>query len=187
MKKLLPILLLLGSSSSVYAGAMTTRHQTSLQQVQTPTITTTQRTGNSYSVSGNNVNTSYTYCSAGCDGNSPTNTTVTGGIARISYSSTGATTMTDITAQQGVVCTSGCGSGETPVYSSTGTFSFANSYTQGDATTATGTNKTITAGATGASASPGTITSGHTVTLAGSQTSGTTVTGQFISEVSVFN
>ena len=76
MKKLLPILLLFGTSS-VYAGAMTTRHQTSLQQVQSPTITTTQRTGNSYSVSGNNVNTSYTYCSAGCDGNSPTNTTST--------------------------------------------------------------------------------------------------------------
>ena len=184
MKKLLPILLLFGTSS-VYAGAMTTRHQTSLQQVQTPTITQTQRTGNSYSVSGNNVNTSYTYCSAGCDGNSPTNTTVTGGVARISYTSTGATTMTDITAQQGVVNTAA--SGETPVYQSTGTFSFANSYTQGDATTATGTNKTITAGATGASAAPGTITSGHTVTLAGSQTSGTTVTGQFISEVSVFN
>ena len=184
MKKLLPILLLLGSSS-VYAGGMTTRHQTSLQQVQTPTITHTQRVGNSYSVSGNNVTTSYTYCSADCSGNSPTNTTVTGGVARISYSSTGATTMTDITAKQGVVNTAAAG--QTPVYESTGTFSFANSYTQGDATTATGTNKTITAGATGASAAPGTITSGHTVTLAGSQTSGTTVTGQFISEVSVFN
>ena len=60
MKKLLPILLLFGTSS-VYAGAMTTRHQTSLQQVQTPTITQTQRTGNSYSVSGNNVTTSYTH------------------------------------------------------------------------------------------------------------------------------
>ena len=185
MKKLLPILLLFGTSS-VYAGAMTTRHQTSLQQVQSPTITTTQRTGNSYSVSGNNVNTSYTYCSANCGENqTPTNTTVTGGIARISYTATGATTMTDITAKQGVVNTAAAG--ETPVYESTGTFSFANSYTQGDATTATGTNKTITAGATGASAAPGTITSGHTVTLAGSQTSGTTVTGQFISEVSVFN
>ncbi len=184
MKKLLPILLLFGTSS-VYAGAMTTRHQTSLQQVQTPTITQTQRTGNSYSVSGNNVTTSYTYCSADCSGNSPTNTTVTGGVARISYSSTGATTMTDITAKQGVVNTAAAG--ETPVYESTGTFSFANSYTQGDATTATGTNKTITAGATGNSTAPGTITSGHTVTLAGSQTSGTTVTGQFISEVSVFN
>ena len=183
MKKLLPILLLFGTSS-VYAGAMTTRHQTSLQQVQTPTITQTQRTGNSYSVSGNNVNTSYTYCSADCSGNSPTNTTVTGGVARISYSSTGATTMTDISASQGVVNT---GTTSDPVYQSTGTFSFANSYTQGDATTATGTNKTVTEGATAASAAPGTITSGHTVTLAGSQTSGTTVTGQFISEVSVFN
>ena len=186
MKKLLPILLLFGTSS-VYAGAMTTRHQTSLQQVQTPTITQTQRTGNSYSVSGNNVTTSYTYCSANCSGESPTNTTVTGGVARISYTSTGATTMTDITAQQGLVCSSGCGTGETPTYGSTGTFSFANSYTQGDATDATGTNKTVTAGATGASAVPGTITSSHTVTLAGSQTSGTTVTGQFISEISVFN
>ena len=184
MKKLLPILLLFGTSS-VYAGAMTTRHQTSLQSVQSPTITTTQRTGNSYSVSGNNVNTSYTYCSANCGENqTPTNTTVTGGIARISYTATGATTMTDITAQQGVVNT---GTTSNPVYESTGTFSFANSYTQGDATDATGTNKTVTAGATGASAVPGTITSSHTVTLAGSQTSGTTVTGQFISEVSVFN
>ena len=183
MKKLLPILLLFGTSS-VYAGAMTTRHQTSLQQVQTPTITQTQRTGNSYSVSGNNVTTSYTYCSANCSGESPTNTTVTGGVARISYTSTGATTMTDITAQQGVVNT---GTTSNPVYESTGTFSFANSYTQGDATDATGTNKTVTAGATGNSVSPGTITSGHTVTLDGSQTSGTTVTGQFISEVSVFN
>ena len=179
MKKLLPILLLLGSSS-VYAGALTTRHQTSLQSVQTPTITHTQRVGNSYSVSGNNVTTSYTYTPTG-----GSETTVTGGIARISYTSTGATTMTDITAKQGVVNTAA--SGETPVYESTGTFSFANSYTQGDATTATGTNKTVTAGATGNSVSPGTITSGHTVTIAGSQTSGTTVTGQFISEISVFN
>ncbi len=184
MKKLLPILLLLGSSS-VYAGAMTTRHQTSLQSVQSPTITTTQRTGNSYSVSGNNVNTSYTYCSANCGENqTPTNTTVTGGVARISYTATGATTMTDITAKQGVVNT---GTTSDPVYESTGTFSFANSYTQGDATDATGTNKTVTAGATAASASPGTVTSAHTVTLAGGQTSGTTVTGQFISEISVFN
>ena len=92
--------------------------------------------------------------------------------------------MTDISASQGVVNT---GTTNDPVYQSTGTFSFANSYTQGDATDATGTNKTVTAGATAASAVPGTITSSHTVTLAGSQTSGTTVTGQFISEISVFN
>ena len=183
MKKLLPILLLFGTSS-VYAGALTTRHQTSLQSVQTPTITHTQRVGNSYAVSGNNVTTSYTYCSAGCSGDSPTNTTVSGGLARINYSSTGQTEMTAISASQGVVNT---GTTQNPVYESTGTFSFANSYTQGDGTTATGTNKTITAGATGANATPGTVTSAHTVTLAGGQTSGTTVTGQFISEISVFN
>ena len=184
MKKLLPILLLFGTSS-VYAGALTTRHQTSLQSVQTPTITHTQRVGNSYAVSGNNVTTSYTYCSAGCGGNSETNTTVNGGLARINYSATGQTEMTAISASQGVINTAAAG--QTPVYESTGTFSFSNSYTQGDGTTATGTNKTITAGATGANATPGTVTSAHTVTLAGGQTSGTTVTGQFISEISVFN
>ena len=180
MKKLLPILLLLGSSS-VYAGAMTTRHQTSLQSVQTPTITQTQRTGNSYSISGNNVSTSYTYTPTGGSA-----TTVSGGIARIVYNSNGTSELTNVTASQGVVCTAGC-DGNSPTYSSTGTFSFANSYTQGDANNTDGTNKTVTAGATGNSTAPGTITSGHTVTLAGSQTSGTTVTGQFISEVSVFN
>ena len=184
MKKLLPILLLFGSSS-VYAGALTTRHQTSLQSVQTPTITHTQRVGNSYAVSGNNVTTSYTYCSAGCGGNSETNTTVNGGLARINYSATGQTEMTAISASQGVINTAAAG--QTPVYESTGTFSFSNSYTQGDGTTATGTNKTITAGATGGNTAPGTVTSAHTVTLAGGQTSGTTVTGQFISEISVFN
>ena len=181
MKKLLPILLLFGTSS-VYAGAMTTRHQTSLQSVQSPTITQTQRTGNSYSVSGNNVNTSYTYTPTGGSA-----TTVNGGVARIIYNSNGTSELTNVTASQGIICTAGCGDGETPTYSSTGTFSFANSYTQGDANNADGTNKTVTAGATGNSVSPGTITNGHAVTLGGSQTSGTTVTGQFISEISVFN
>tara|TARA_B100000482_G_scaffold66247_1_gene46542 strand:+ start:55 stop:615 length:561 start_codon:yes stop_codon:yes gene_type:complete len=186
MKKLLPILLLFGFGTAVNAGGMTTRHQTSLQQVQTPTITQTQRTGNSYSISGNNVSTSYTYCSAGCDGNSPTNSTVNGGIGRVTFNDNGTTNMVNVAASQGVVCTSGC-EGNSPTYGSTGTFSFANSYTQGDANNAAGTNSTVTAGASGASTAPGTVTSGHTVTLAGSQTSGTTVTGQFISEVTVFN
>jgi len=180
MKKLLPILLLFGTSS-VYAGAMTTRHQTSLQSVQTPTITQTQRTGNSYSISGNNVSTSYTYTPTGGSA-----TTVSGGVARVVYNTNGTSELSNVTASQGVVCTAGC-DGNSPTYSSTGTFSFANSYTQGDANNTDGTNKTVTAGATGNSTAPGTITSGHTVTLAGSQTSGTTVTGQFISEVSVFN
>ena len=181
MKKLLPILLLFGTSS-VYAGAMTTRHQTSLQQVQSPTITTTQRTGNSYSVSGNNVSTSYTYTPTGGSA-----TTVSGGVARIVYNSNGTSELTNVTASQGIICTAGCGDGETPTYGSTGTFSFSNSYTQGDANNADGTNKTVTTGATGNSATPGTISNGHSITLGGSQTSGTTVTGQFITEISIFN
>ena len=187
MKKYLPILLLLMTGSAVHAGGMTTRHQSSIQSIQTPTITQTQRTGNSYSVSGSNVSTSYTYCSADCGTSSPTNSTVNGGVGRVSYNSDGTSTLTDIAASQGIVCTSGCGSGETPVYSSTGTFSFANSYTQADASSATGTNKTVTAGASGAAATPGTINNGHSIVLGASQTSGTTVTGQFITEISVFN
>ena len=186
MKKYLPILLLLMTGSAVHAGGMTTRHQSSIQSIQTPTITQTQRTGNSYSVSGSNVSTSYTYCSAGCDGNSPTNSTVNGGIGRVTFNDNGTTTMVNVAASQGVVCTAGC-DGNSPTYGSTGTFSFANSYTQGDSNGAAGTNSTVTAGASGGNTAPGTVTSGHTVTLAGSQTSGTTVTGQFISEVTVFN
>ena len=182
MKKYLPILLLLMTGSAVHAGAMTTRHQSSIQSIQSPTITHTQRTGNSYSVSGSNVNTSYTY--------TPTNgsaTTVNGGVARIVYNSNGTSELTNVTASQGIICTAGCGDGETPTYGSTGTFSFSNSYTQGDANNADGTNKTVTTGATGNSATPGTISNGHSITLGGSQTSGTTVTGQFITEITIFN
>ena len=189
MKKLLPILLLLGSSSVAYAGGMTTRHQSSLQSVQTPTITITERVGNSYSISGNNVSTSYTYCSANCGENeTPTNSTVTGGIGRITYNADGTSTLNNVAASQGVVCTDAC-NGNSPTYSSTGTFSFATSYTQADATDSDGTNKTVHTGNTGATgtATPGTITSAHAITLGNGQTAGTTLTGQFISEISVFN
>ena len=69
-------------------------------------------------------------------------------------------------------------------------FSFSNSFTAGDASTATGTNATTyTAGAAG-TAAPGLITNAHTVTLAGGTAgsgSGSTVTGQFVSEVTIFD
>ena len=69
-------------------------------------------------------------------------------------------------------------------------FSFANSFIAGDAQTATGTNATTyTAGAAG-TAAPGLITNAHTVTLAGGSAgsgSGSTVTGQFVSEVTIFD
>ena len=171
------------TGSAVHAGAMTTRHQSSIQSIQSPTITHTQRTGNSYSVSGSNVTTSYSYTPSGAN----SATTVNGGVARIVYNSNGTSELTNVTASQGIICTAGCGEGETPTYGSTGTFSFSNSYTQGDANNADGTNKTVTTGATAASATPGTISNGHSITLGGSQTSGTTVTGQFITEISIFN
>ena len=69
-------------------------------------------------------------------------------------------------------------------------FSFSNSFTTGDASNATGTNSTAyTAGAAG-SAAPGLITNAHTVTIAGGTEgagSGSTVTGQFVSEVTIFD
>jgi len=69
-------------------------------------------------------------------------------------------------------------------------FSFANSFTVGDATGATGTNATTyTAGVAG-SAAPGLITNAHTVTVVGGTegaAAGSTVTGQFVSEVTIFD
>ena len=69
-------------------------------------------------------------------------------------------------------------------------FSFSNSFTTGDASNATGTNSTAyTAGAAG-TAAPGLITNAHTVTIAGGTAgsgSGSTVTGQFVSEVTIFD
>ena len=71
-----------------------------------------------------------------------------------------------------------------------GSFSFSSSFTTGDASNATGTNSTAyTAGAAG-TAAPGLITNAHTVTLAGGSAgsgSGSTVTGQFVSEVTIFD
>ena len=71
-----------------------------------------------------------------------------------------------------------------------GSFSFSNSFTTGDASNATGTNSTAyTAGAAG-TAAPGLITNAHTVTLAGGSAgsgAGSTVTGQFVSEVTIFD
>ena len=78
-----------------------------------------------------------------------------------------------------------------------GTFSFAQSFTQGDAygTGADHTkygNVSITDGATIGSGSPGTVTNAHTITIDqggssnGSIGAGSALTGQFVSEISVF-
>ena len=163
MKKLLPLLLILMSGTAAHA-SMSTRHQTSLQLSVDAARTITSRTANSYSVSGSGV----TLDVAG--GNSADN--LVGGFKTVA---SGAVTDWHI---------------PTATAAANSSFSFANSFTAGDATTATGTTATAyTAGAAG-SAAPGLITNAHTVTVAGGTegaAAGSTVTGQFVSEVTIFD
>ena len=163
MKKYLPLLLLLGMGSSVHA-SMSTRHQTSLQLSVDAARTITSRTANSYSVSGSGVT-----LDVGGGGSADN---LAGGFKTISN---GSVTEWNI---------------PTATTTANGSFSFSNSFTTGDASNATGTNSTAyTAGAAG-TAAPGLITNAHTVTLAGGTAgsgSGSTVTGQFVSEVTIFD
>ena len=163
MKKLLPILLILMSGTAAHA-SMSTRHQTSLQLSVDAARSITSRTANSYAGSGSGV----TVDVAG--GSSADN--LVGGFKTISA---GAVTEFHI---------------PTATAAANSSFSFANSFTVGDAATATGTNATAyTAGAAG-TAAPGLITNAHTVTLAGGAAgsgAGSTVTGQFVSEVTIFD
>jgi len=163
MKKYLPILLLLGLGSAAHA-SMSTRHQTSLQLSVDAARTITSRTANSYSVSGSGVT-----LDVGGGGSADN---LAGGFKTISN---GSVTEWNI---------------PTATTSANSAFSFSNSFTTGDASNATGTNSTAyTAGAAG-SAAPGLITNAHTVTIAGGTAgsgSGSTVTGQFVSEVTIFD
>ena len=163
MKKLLPLLLVLMSGTAAHA-SMSTRHQTSLQLSVDAARTITSRTANSYSIAGSGV----TLDVAG--GGSADN--LAGGFKTISG---GAVTDWNI---------------PTATTTANGSFSFSNSFTTGDASTATGTNATAyTAGAAG-TAAPGTITNAHAVVLAGGTAgsgAGSTVTGQFVSEVTIFD
>ena len=163
MKKLLPILLILMSGTAAHA-SMSTRHQTSLQLSVDAARSITSRTANSYAVSGSGV----TVDVAG--GSSADN--LVGGFKTISA---GAVTEFHI---------------PTATAAANSSFSFANSFTTGDATNATGTNATTyTAGAAG-SAAPSLITNAHTVTISGGTAgaaAGSAVTGQFVSEVTIFD
>ena len=163
MKKLLPVLLVLMSGTAAHA-SMSTRHQTSLQLSVDAARTITSRTANSYSVSGSGVT-----LDVGGGGSADN---LAGGFKTISN---GSVTEWNI---------------PTATTTANSAFSFSNSFTTGDASNATGTNSTsYTAGAAG-SAAPGLITNAHTVTIAGGTAgaaAGSTVTGQFVSEVTIFD
>jgi len=163
MKKYFLILLLLGLAPSAQA-SMSTRHQSSLQLSVDAARTITSRTANSYSISGSGVT-----LDVGGGGSADNSA---GGFKTIA---SGAVTDWNI---------------PTVTTTANGAFSFANSFTTGDASTATGTNATTyTAGAAG-TAAPGLITNAHTVTIAGGTAgsgSGSTTTAQFVSEITIFD
>ena len=163
MKRYLPLLMILLSGTAAHA-SMSTRHQTSLQLSVDAARTITSRTAHSYSVSGSGVT-----LDVGGGGSADN---LAGGFKTISN---GAVTEWNI---------------PTATTTANGSFSFSNSFTTGDASNATGTNSTAyTAGAAG-TAAPGLITNAHTVTIAGGTAgsgAGSTVTGQFVSEVTIFD
>jgi len=163
MWKILPFLLLFAAP---VRADITHKLSSSVQLTVNAAATNVERLGNTYSVSGNNVTTSYTP-----EGGSSTNSigamTITSGVGSIP-------TLSAVQATAGE------------------SFSFTQSFTQGDALVtsapATGSvssfsNQTSTAAGT-AGTLAGTIDSSSTITLTGGG-AGTSATGQFVSEISI--
>ena len=168
MKRFVPLIMLLMTASAANAGGLVTRHQSSLQHVVDPTRTITSRTANSFAVSGSGVTMDLE------GGSLNAADLVVGGLG----------SLTDGSA---------AGSFGTAYQTTAGeAFSYSNSFTSGDATDATGTVSTVyTAGSAGeysGDAKPGTIGLDHGLTVSGSsQGAGTSVTAQFVTEVTVID
>ena len=157
--------------SVVHAGGLSTRHSTSLQYSVDGGHIEYTRMGNSYSISGTNVTTTHTPAGDGASA-------VSNGIGINSYNATtGVATVGSITGTQ----------------SGSGSFSFSQSFTQGDiAGTSSeysdfGSVSITSAGTQNSSTNaPGTITNAHAITLTGTGNIGTATTGQFVTEVTAF-
>ena len=165
MKKYLPILLILLSGTAAHA-SMSTRHQSSIQHTVDAARAITSRTANSYSISGSGV----TLDVAG--GQSADN--LVGGFKTIA---SGAVTEWNI---------------PTATTTAGASFSISNSFTAGDASNVTGTTATnYTAGSAGTyenSTVPGSVNNKHELVVAGTtQGAGTSVTAQFVSEITIFD
>ena len=160
--------MLLMTAGASHAGGLVTRHQSSLQHVVDPTRTITSRTANSFAVSGSGVTMDN-------DGGSLTAADqIVGGLGTLS---TGSAAGDFSTAYQTTA-------GEA--------FSYSNSFTSGDANNGTGTVSTVyTAGSAGdysGGGSPGTIGLDHGLTVTGTtQGAGTSVTAQFVTEITVID
>ena len=159
--------MLLMTAGASHAGGLVTRHQSSLQHTVDPTRTITSRTANSYAISGTGVTLDLDSSTNGNDLNVGGFKTITNGA--VTEFNIPTATITD---------------GEA--------FSYSNTFVAGDATDATGTVSTVyTAGSAGdysGDAKPGTIDSGHTIAVSGSsQGAGTSVTAQFVTEITVID
>ncbi|AFD03008.1 hypothetical protein [Synechococcus phage metaG-MbCM1] len=168
MKKILPLVMLLMAGSAAHAGGIVSKHQSSLQHTVEAGYNSYTRVGNAFSISGTNVTTSHTPSGGSA---------VSGGIGINSYSATtGVASVGEISATQ----------------TGSGSFNFSQSFTAGDAA-GSGTDEALfgnqvqNSGGTAGSAAVGTVTNAHAVTLTGGGLAGTTTTGQFVSEISVFD
>ena len=164
MKKFLPLLILIFAPAA--KADISHKLSASVQLTVNASATNVERLGNTYSVSGNNVTTSYTP-EGGASTNSIGAMTITSGVGSIP-------TLSAVQATAGE------------------SFSFTQSFTQGDAlvTTAPATgavsafsNQTSTAAGTAGDLA-GTIDSSSTITLTGGG-AGSSATGQFVSEISI--
>ena len=166
MKKLLPIVMLLMTTSAVQAGGLVSKQSSSVQLTVEAARSTAVRVGNSYSISGTNVGTS-----DGTTAGVLSSGTITSGVY-----SPGTISASQLSATNGE------------------SFSYSTSFTQGDAIpTAAATTGDIpnfsnvtsyTAGVAGSLAGTVGTNGALTVTAGGA---GTTATGQFVSEITVID
>ena len=160
--------MLLMTAGASHAGGLVTRHQSSLQHTVDPTRTITSRTANSFAVSGSGVTMD------GDGGSLSAADLVVGGFGTL---------------------TTGQAAGDfSTAYQTTAgeAFSYSSSFTSGDKTDATGTVSTVytagTAGSYSGDAAPGTIGLDHGLTVTGTtQGAGTSVTAQFVTEITVID
>ena len=162
MKRILPFIMILMSAPLAARADLTSRMTSSVQLTVNAAATSVQRMGNSYSISGNNVDTT--------DGTTA-NTVSAGAISSGVYG-------------PGTISATQDDPGEA--------FSFATAFTQGDALDTTGPDigdisaysDQLSTAAGSAGSLAGTVTSqgALTVTAGGA---GTTATGQFVTEVTV--
>ena len=160
--------MLLMTAGASHAGGLVTRHQSSLQHVVDPTRTITSRTANSFAVSGSGVTMD------GDGGSLSAADLVVGGFGTL---------------------TTGQAAGDfSTAYQTTAgeAFSYSSSFTSGDKTDAAGTVSTVysagTAGSYSGDAKPGTIGLDHGLTVTGTtQGAGTSVTAQFVTEITVID